>query len=188
MVNFTESEIKALEGQAAEARIMTYNMKKGYGFARTAEGREIFISSYQVLNRKEEKKLFLGTKIAFKYGVYQGRLCATEVQVLEKFPSGTSIVIETAENFWNFEIDTILKVGKSQLFQNKKFLDEVLKEENVPENYLEEGYSEEDFSCLFVETKDGIVYRFFDTDSKLKGNGHLNVSETYTSIYKQFFT
>lgn len=188
MVNFTNDEILALQGKEAVARIMTYNLKKGYGFARTEDGREIFISSYQVLNRKEEKKLFFGTKISFKYGLYKDKLCATEVQVVERFPSGNELNIVAVEDSWAFDIESILKVGKSQLLKNPSFLEEVLAEEGIPADYEAEGYDERDFLCLFVETKSGEVYRFFDMPSKLFGHGHLKVAEVYTDIYKEFFT
>lgn len=187
MVNFTNEEFLSLKGKRDEARIMTYNLKKGYGFARTASGREIFISSYQVINRKEERKLVFGAKIAFTYGIYAERLCATEVEVLEKFPSEMHVKIETATKSFEFNVETILKLGVSQLLQNKKYLAELETDENLPSNYLENGYSEKDFKCLFIETKDGKIYRFFDFDSKLNGCGQIDVSKTYTEIYKNFF-
>jgi cold shock CspA family protein len=187
MVNFTNEESQLLIGKEEEGRITTYNLQKGYGFARTSSGKEIFISSYQV-GRNEEKKLCMGTRIVFKYGMFNNKICATDVRIVELFPSGKMLEFETSIGSFKIGVEEILKLGISNLIKNKNFLLDIVKKENIPENFEELGYSEKDFKCLFIETKKGDVYRFFDLNSKLQGNGCVNVSKIYTEIYKKFFT
>lgn len=177
-------EITAKE---VEARIISYSYKQGYGFARTIDGTDVFISSYHVGGAKAEKALFFGSKISFKYGLFNERICATEVKLLEQYPSGDILEIKTDdERSIEFPIEKILKVGVSELSKNPKFLKKLLEEENIAENYYEVGYTDKDFKVLFVELKNGVTYRFFEKGSKIKGNGQLNVVRTYSNIYDKF--
>lgn len=187
MVKFTDLEIQSLVGRTEEARVLTYRKKKGYGFAKTQSGKDIFISSYQVVEKPEESKLLFGAKIKFKYGLFNEKLCATEVQVIDEFPSGDELVIKTEDKVFKFAIRDIAKVGFSVLTKNENFMKEVLEIENVPSDYIHMGYTENDFRMLFVELKDEKVYRFFEKESKLSGCGKLDVKKAYSEIYEKFF-
>lgn len=175
-------------GVESEAKIIFYSYKKGYGFARTVDGTDIFVSSYHVGNSKVEKSLFLGSKISFKYGLFNDKVCATEIKLLEQYPAGEILKIKTDDGrVVEFLIENILKLGISELSKNIQFLKKALDDEGIPENYDNLGYTDKDFRVLFVELKDGSIYRFFENGSKIVGAGQLNVVKTYSDIYDKLF-
>lgn len=178
---------RELIGKEVEARIISYSYKKGYGFARAIDGTDIFVSSYHVGGSKAEKALFFGSKISLKYGLFKDRICATEIKLLEQYPYSDILKIETTDGeMIAFPVEKILKIGVSELSKNVEFLQKAMKEENIPENYYELGYTDRDFKVLFIELKDGITYRFFEKGSKILGSGQLNVVKTYSDIYDKF--
>ena len=184
---FTQEEIDEYQGKEMEARIVTYSLKRGYGFARTTLGKDIFVSSYQVKGRTEEALLFLGTKIKFKFGTFNDKICATDIEILEEFPSGNTVNITTDEKTFEFPITDILKIGISNLLKKEDSLLEIKKKEYIPNDYLSEGYTINDYHVLFVEKKNGEVYRFFNIGSKLKGCGQVDTLKTYSEICDKFY-
>ena len=80
-------------------RILTYDHERGYGFIRTENGSDLFLSSYDLMDN-EEKHIVIGALVAYRPGIYRARYVARDVMVLERYPSGKQIMLPDGTALW----------------------------------------------------------------------------------------
>lgn len=103
---------KFQKGDRMVGRILSFNRAKGFGFIRTADGRDIFLSSYDVPN-SVWKKISIGDYMEFVVGgVDPNSVTATNAVVTKKMPRHLSIELPNNEKL---EVRHIWKFGKGTL-------------------------------------------------------------------------
>lgn len=138
-------------------RIRTYFKDRGYGFVRGADNKQILVSSYEI-PRKEEKKICLGSLIAYDEGEHNGKPVATNVALLERYKNG----IQTIEmpNGKQIPLSAIYNYGTSCLYSQdvEKYQREI-----------DAGLSINDLNYLFIYTPKK-EYHFFNPNSPYNTN------------------
>lgn len=90
MGTYTRKMYERNKGKLSYGRVVTYNKAKGFGFIRTEDGPDLFVSSHQI-SRRDEKHMTVGALISYIVTEYNGRYVASHVTILEEFPCGKTI-------------------------------------------------------------------------------------------------
>lgn len=158
---YTYKDVEKYKDRRICGRIIDYNHAKGYGFIKTEDGKDIFISSYNLIRKNSEKKIFFGTKVEFNLGIFRNKIIATDIKIIEterkefkftdEFPICSKDILKAGfSNSYN-EIITNAKRNK-----NFEFIEE-----------LKNNYKKDEFSYIYVVDKKNNEYRFYSKDSSV---------------------
>lgn len=92
MGTYTKKMYERNRGKLSYGRVVTYNKAKGFGFIRTEDGPDLFLSSHH-LSRRDEKHVTVGALVSYIVDEYKGRYVASYVTILEEFPCGKTIAL-----------------------------------------------------------------------------------------------
>ena len=92
MSKYTKKMYERNRGNLSYGRVVTYNKAKGFGFIRTEDGPDLFLSSHY-LSRRDEKHVTVGALVSYIVDEYKGRYVASHVTILEEFPCGKTIAL-----------------------------------------------------------------------------------------------
>lgn len=113
----TEQEARKYFGKRLTGNVYGYNKMTGKGIIRTRQGKDVFLNSrylYEI-----EKKIIIGCAVSFQTIIYNHIVCATDIVVLEPYPSGIRTL-----SILNFRIPlrSIYKFGFSEDRENFVYL------------------------------------------------------------------
>ena len=92
MGTYTKKMYERNKEKLSYGRVVTYNKAKGFGFIRTEDGPDLFVSSHQ-LSRQNEKHMTVGALVSYIVDEYKDRYVASRVTILEEFPCGNTIAL-----------------------------------------------------------------------------------------------
>ncbi len=93
-MQYTEALFEQNKAGTSYGRVLNYDHYRGYGFIRTEDGADLFLSSYNIAD-KDSKKLAVGTIVSFVPKKYKDGYTAADVKVRSLFPSGKTIELPT---------------------------------------------------------------------------------------------
>ena len=106
-MRYTKQMFEKNNGSVTYGRVLNFDHMRGYGFIRTEEGSDIFLSSYN-LSKKESQDIVIGTLVSFVPELYNGGYSATKIKILDYYPSGKELTLPTGETI---RIKNLKKIG-----------------------------------------------------------------------------
>lgn len=106
-MRYTKQMYEKNNGSVTYGRVLNFDHMRGYGFIRTEEGADIFLSSYN-LTKKESQDIVIGTLVSFVPELYNGGYSAAKVKVLDYYPSGKVLTLPDGETV---RIKNLKKIG-----------------------------------------------------------------------------
>lgn len=106
-MRYTKQMFEKNNGSVTYGRVLNFDHMRGYGFIRTEEGADIFLSSYN-LSKKESQDIVIGTLISFVPELYNGGYSAAKIKILDYYPSGKELTLPTGETV---RIKNLKKIG-----------------------------------------------------------------------------
>lgn len=178
----SKKDVDLNNGALMYGRIRKYSRSNGFGFICTENGKDIFLSSYDLCD--SEKKYCIGSLVSFIPAFYKEKIIASNVLLLNKYPSGCKFYLP---NGLNLSVKNIQNFG---LVSGKTALSRM----NVSEEaMLEAGYSYKDLEHIFIKTKEK-EYKFYNHDSKINGDGQTDLdnlikkmNDFFLNIYWEFY-
>lgn len=161
-------------GKSMYGRILSYDRTKGYGFIRTEDGSDLFVSSYGF--GKNERKAVIGAYVKFTVAEKNGKAVAEGVSIVQKFKDGISRIGLPNEMF--MPIKNIIKFGRSN------GLEEIEKIGVTAADLKEHGYEVKDLDYVYIETPAG-PYNFYREGGPVRGDGQVNVESFFSSLKEQ---
>ena len=113
----TEEDVIRNNGAVMYGRVRQYANKDGYGFIHTEDKKDIFVSSY-VLGKKEDK-FRVGALVSFIPVMYEGKVVADEIKILEVFPSGDVLQLPNGKYLPVKRVTKYGYVGGKQVLEKK---------------------------------------------------------------------
>ena len=111
--SFDEKDFEKYSGQTMYGRIKEYSHSRGYGFIFTEEGKDIFVSSYEL--GKLEDKISVGTTVKFTPKQWKERYVASDITIVENV--GYNEVIKCPNRYK----DQTQESGKDRLYTGRIF-------------------------------------------------------------------
>lgn len=158
---YTYKDVEKYKDRRICGKIIDYNHVKGYGFIKTEDGKDIFISSYNLIRKNSEKKIFFGTKVDFNLDMYGKKVIATNIKILESENIEYKITEDLA-----FHSKDILKAGFSNSY--KEIIANAKKNNDF--KFIEEltnNFNEKEFLYIYIVDKKNKEYRFYNKDSSV---------------------
>ena len=161
----TEEDVIRNNGAVMYGRVRQYANKDGYGFIHTEDKKDIFVSSY-VLGKKEDK-FRVGALVSFIPVMYEGKVVADEIKILEVFPSGDVLQLPNGKYL------PVKRVTKYGYVGGKQVLEKIKQPES---QMLEAGYTYDDLAYIFIRTSRG-EFRFYNDGAKQRGDGQTDLKK-----------
>lgn len=174
---FSEDDVNKNNGALMYGRVRQYKHNDGYGFIHTESGKDIFVSSYN-LGKKKEKRFFFGALVSFIPVIHDGKVIASEVNILNSFPSGSTFCMPNGESM------LVKRICKYGYVSGKQVLEKINQTE---EEMTEAGYSLKDLEYVFISTTIG-EYKFYNVDAKQKGDGQTDLDALMDKLNKTFLS
>ena len=167
--NYIETKHKHLFG-----RIVYYDRKKNFGYIHTKYGTNIHFRKINVVDEFNKTQLIIGAAVRFKVGIYDGIYTAYQVSITSKFPCGR--ILNLPNNKWiNFQ-----NIKNFGICPGRYIINDLNLQDKMPQDY--------DISKLdhiYISTWKNDVYRFFNTDSPVEGDGKCNTEELLDYLTNQ---
>lgn len=162
MGTYTRKMYERNRGKLSYGRIVTYNKAKGFGFIRTEDGPDLFVSSHYLSNR-DEKHMTVGALISYIVTEYNGRYVASHITILEEFPCGKTIALPNGKLL---QIKNIKTVGTNKI-------------ENQENSYIQ---------SIYFAMKGGDEFNVVadDYDTELE-KGREKIGEYWENVKKKLF-
>lgn len=159
-------------------RIKENRRKDGYGFIYSEDGNDIFYSSYNFKTKRSEKNACVGATVKYKLTTHEERLCATEIEVIEKYPEGNIITLP------NGKVLNLHCIRKFGLVSGKNALNIIGVTEEEAKSH---GHELSEFDFLFFSTEYD-EFRFFRTGSCVQGDGQCDINAAYSEYQKRLLS
>lgn len=175
--SFDEKDFEKYTGQTMYGRIKEYSHSRGYGFIFTEEGKDLFVSSYEL--GKLEDKISVGTTVRFTPKQWKERYVASDITIVENV--GYNEVIK-CPNGIKIKPRNLEKIGYIPGGFSIKKMD------ITAEELLQHGYSLKDLDYVFFRTQKGLEYRFFREGSPVKGDGSIpDLKAFYRELEERYY-
>ena len=109
-MRYTTEMYEKNNGKISYGRILNFDHMRGYGFIRTEEGADIFLSSYN-LNKNLERHMTIGALVSFIPELYGDAYSAANIKLIEEFPAGKELEVPNGEMF---RLKNIKSIGYSR--------------------------------------------------------------------------
>lgn len=152
---------KSSVGMTMNGRVLSFDSKLGYGFIRTKDGEDIFLSSYEI-SKHNWSSIRVGDYVEFKVGLYSDRVVAQNVTIIKKMPMGLYVILPNEEKLLTRYI---------RQFGKRSLLDEGY-------GRIYPGYHSKSFVYVFIKTSKK-TYAFNDINSPVMIDEFVNVDEFY---------
>lgn len=162
MGTYTKMMYERNREKVSYGRIVTYNKARGFGFIRTEDGPDLFVSSHQI-SRRDEKHMTVGALVSYIVDEYKGRYVASHVTILVEFPCGKTIALPNGKLL---QIKNIKTVGTKKI-------------ENQRDSYIQSIYFAMKGGDEFTVVADD-----FDTDPS---KGREKLGEYWENIKKKLY-
>ena len=148
--------------------IISYGNRNGW--IRTSENKDVFLSSWDLEGRKQEKKIHIGTLVEFELNWFEKKPIATKIEIIMEYPrekyviklEGLKIKLRNVERFGIRNIACSLPCIFDESDINK--------------------YTYDQYRYMYVTLRGGDEYKFFNIDSPVKCDGKIDVDKTYYKL------
>lgn len=117
-MRYTTEMYQKNNGSITYGRVLNYDHMCGYGFIRTEEGADLFLSSYN-LTKKQSRQIVVGALVSFIPELYGEGYTATHVEVLDSYPAGKALLLPTGETV---RTKNLKKMGIANDKENRPFV------------------------------------------------------------------
>ncbi len=124
-MRFTDEDLANNNGQYVYGRIVEYSQKKGYGHIYAENRKDVFLSSYAL--NKLEKKIAIGTTVKFIPQKIENKVCATEIEIVDLYPSGRIFPLPGGQNVFIKKIQKFGIVSGERAVKDLEISEEALK-------------------------------------------------------------
>lgn len=158
---FGESDFNNVNGKPIEGVVKEYSPIMGYGFILCLDGKDIFLSSYDI-GRYRETKIGIGTIIRFVPVLRNDKYVASEIEIVDN--SMQDDYIQVSDDF-SILIRRIAKI----MYKNGE---QVIKENGLRiEDLQDNGISVDELAHISISVKKRNCpdYKIFDKSSRFKG-------------------
>ena len=149
-MRYTEEDLKENGGKVVFGRVAEYSAKKGFGHIYAENRKDVFLSSYAL--GKLEKRIAIGSTVKFVPELIEGKVCATQIEVVDLFPEGRTFPLPFRKTVY------IRDVQKFGLVSGESVLKEIGMSK---EEFLESGGNVEDLKYVYIIVKN-VEQKFFD--------------------------
>lgn len=175
MTRFSLKDYEVNKGQRLYGRISAYDRMKGYGYIFAENGKEIFVSSY-AFPGKTEDKIMVGTLLRFTPELYQEKICARDIEILDQHPHGMNFRLPNGREIQSKRIQKFGLVTAQWLIENEPLAAEAYRN----------GVDISKYEHVYIKTSDGL-YRVFGTDSQVDADGTVEDLRQYMEYLRKTF-
>lgn len=174
---FDLTDYERSAGKEIFGRIKEYSRKKGYGYIFTEDGKDIFLSSYDLGDL--EYKVAFGTTLKFIPELWNDKYKATKITVVSNESFNEVIECPNDICFKPKNLEKFDYISGRRLLKEKVILENKL---------IEHGYYAKDLDCVFFRTNKGDEYRFFQQGAPIQGDGQLpDLKKFYKNLVDRFY-
>ena len=168
---YNSSDYEKYDGWYLYGRIRMYDQERGYGFIFTEDGKDIFMSSYALSSRHQERCCILGTIVKFRVEKREERYCAVDIEIMKPTPYDEKLLLPNGDSL------LIRRISHYGILGGEKTCDTLgLTREQV----LANNCSIWELGYVYISLKNSHgEYRFFKTGSRFSGDGQVEDLEAY---------
>lgn len=175
-MRYSTEDFSNYDGGYIYGRVGSYDNREGKGHVVTEDGKDVFLSSWDVDHLR--RRIAVGSIIKFKVKLFNDMYCAKDIEFINKYPSGNVLALPNGKNIY---VKTIKNFGFSGG-------ENILKRIPFTKNDLEEhGYSVNQLDNIFIKTSHG-EYVFFGQDSPITGDGKVNIDNFLNQLKNKFLS
>lgn len=176
--NFGNRDYTANAGRYMYGRVKEYSHHKGYGWILTENRKELFVSSYD-LGKKLENKIGIGVLLKFVPEKVDNKYKASNIEIIDnsfandriKLPNGVNLKVKGITQFAYVSGNSTIRVKNIS-----------------PEEVAEKGYTADDLAHMYFKTVLGDEFVVSEMGSPINIDGQVNnLKDFYMSLVERYW-